>query len=356
MPISSKEILPQAILSVIWHCQIEIRRMPRRNSLHKIMSRKSTVLKDIAKELNVSISTVSRALKGNPRISQETQKKVKKMAKELGYISVDTLHEQDAANSNLIGVIVPRISYHLYAMAISGIESIAEQNDMHIIVCQSNESYQRERGLVYELIRAGVKGIICSLASETKEFSHFQKVKDRKIPLVFFNRECDDIDTHKVTIDNKRAAYEAVSHLVAIGCEKIAYLGGPGVLQINRNRLQGYKQALREHKMPILDHRMVYSRFDRESTLSAARSLLYTPDFPDGILTFSDQIAISVMLAAKERGISIPEQLALIGFNNEPVDELLEPSLSSIDQPGFRMGEEAAHLLLQQLHDASFPF
>ncbi len=313
--------------------------------------KETITLKDIADALNISISTASRALKSHPRISRETQEKVKFTAKKMGYLSVDILNEQHKKSSNLIGVIVPKISYHLYAMAISGIERIAEEHGMHIIVCQSNESYEREKSLVTELISAGVNGIIASLASETKDFSHFKKLKKEGIPLVFFNRECNDIITHKVTIDNERAAYEATMHLIAVGCKKIAYIGGPKILQINNDRIKGFKNALKDNNIPLDKDHVVYSRFDRESTLSVARKILYSPDYPDGILTFSDQIAISVMLAAKERGISIPEKLSLIGFNNEPIDELLDPSLTSIDQPGYRMGEEAAQLLLKQLND-----
>lgn len=319
--------------------------------------KKSTVtLKEIAEELNISISTVSRALKGHSRISLPTQEKVRLVAEKMGYVSIDTLSEEKQKKSNLIGVIVPKISYHLYAMAISGIEKIAEEHGMHIVVCQSNESYEREKSLVEELVSIGVNGVIASLASETKEFSHFSNLKKNGIPLVLFNRECDDILTHKVTIDNKRAAYEAVKHLIAIGCKKIAYVGGPKELQISQYRAQGYKDALLENNMKVEEEYMVYSRFDKESTLSAARKLLYSPDYPDGILTFSDQIAISVMLAAKERGIAIPKEVSIIGFNNEPVDELLEPSLTSIDQPGFRMGEESARLLLKQMKDFYSPY
>lgn len=316
----------------------------------------TTTLKDIAEALNISISTASRALKANPRISRETQERVKRTAEELGYLSVDTYLDIQRRTSKLIGVIVPKISYHLYAMAISGIERIAETQGMQIIVCQSHESYEREKSLVEELIGAGVNGIIASLASETKDFSHFEDLKKRGIPLVFFNRECKDVNAHKVTIDNKRAASEAVSHLVNIGCENIAYIGGPGELQINRDRAQGFRDALTQSGKPINEEHVIFSKFDRENTLSAARKLLYSPDFPDGILTFSDQIAISVMLAAKERGITIPEELSLIGFNNEPIDELLEPSLTSIDQPGYQMGEEAAQLLLKQIADFESPF
>ncbi len=307
----------------------------------------NATLKDIAKHLGLSISTVSRALKDNPRISGFTKGKVRRTAKELGYLSIDMLGNFQKENTNLIGVIVPKISYHLYAMAISGIESVAEKHGMHIIVCQSNESYEREKDLVEELINIGVNGVIVSLASETKNFLHFEKLKKLNIPLVFFNRECNEVITHKVTIDNRKAAHEAVRHLISIGCKKIAYLGGPLMLQINKDRAHGYRDALEEAGITFDENLMVFSKFDKERTLSAAREMLYSPDYPDGILAFSDQIAISIMLAAKERGIIIPKQLSIIGFNNEPVDELLEPSLTSIDQPGIKMGEEAANLLLQ---------
>lgn len=320
------------------------------------MDNESVTLKDIADELNISISTVSRALKEHPRISLGTQEKVKRTAERLGYLSLDMLEVQKQKQSNLIGVIVPKISYHLYAMAISGIERVAEEHGMHIIVCQSNESYEREKSLVQELINAGVNGVIASLASETKDFSHYSELKKMGIPLVFFNRDCNDIITHKVTIDNTRAAIEAVEHLIEIGCKKVAYIGGPEILQINANRAEGYKIAMRNNNLEIPEGYLVYSNFDRESTLSAARKLLYSPVHPDGILAFSDQIAISIMLAAKERGIAMPEKLSLVGFNNEPVDELLEPSLTSVDQPGFRMGVESAQLILKQIKNSNGPF
>ncbi|WP_281989560.1 LacI family DNA-binding transcriptional regulator [Aquimarina aggregata] len=308
-------------------------------------------LQDIADKIGVSVSTVSRALKDNPRISALTKEKVRRAAKEVGYLTSIISTQQNQESSNLIGVIVPKINYYLYAMAISGIESIAEQHGMHIIVCQSNESDEREKKLVDKLIDIGVSGVIVSLASETKTFSHFEKLKHNGIPLVFFNRECNNIDTHKVAIDNHQAAYEGVQHLISVGCKKIAYLGGPKVLQINRDRIEGYKNALKESNISFDENLISYSKFDRESTLSAARRLLYSPDYPDGILAFSDQMAISVMLAAKERGIKIPEQLSIVGFNNEPVDKLLEPSLTSIDQPAYLMGIESARLLLQPSTD-----
>ncbi|WP_243739321.1 LacI family DNA-binding transcriptional regulator [Flavicella sediminum] len=310
---------------------------------------KKTTLKDIAIKLQVSVSTVSRALQNNPRISKEIRDLVLQTAKELNYFANKNFDFTGLKKMNAIGVIVPKISYHLYAMAISGIEKIAEDNNMKIIICQSNESYEREKGLVKELIEIGIAGLIVSHASQTKNFSHFQEAKDHNIPLVFFNRLCDEVESDKVVLDNFRAAYDATQHLIEIGCQKIAYIGGPEILQISNTRLLGYKKALADSNFSLNEKLIDYCNFNRESHLTLARKLLYAPTHPDGILCFSDQIAISVMLAAKERGIKIPEDLSIIGFNNEPIDELLDPTLTSVDQPDYEMGLASAQFIINRI-------
>ncbi|UZO79774.1 LacI family transcriptional regulator [Aquimarina sp. ERC-38] len=313
------------------------------------MKKSKASLGDIATTLGVSISTVSRALKGHPRIGAITRENVLKVARDLGYMSPGMLALEVKKRSKFIGVIIPKINYHLYAMAISGIEKVAETRGMHIIICQSNESQEREQSIVYELMDLGVAGVIVSLASETTDFSHFKALKQSKIPLVFFNRQCDEVETDKVVINNYKAACNATEHLVTIGCKKIAYLGGPEILQINQVRAAGYASTLQKYNLKPYSDFMVYSSFDRENILSSARKLLYAPETPDGVLAYSDQMAIGLMVAAKERGLKIPEDLAIIGFNNEPVDELLEPSLTSVDQPALLMGEESANLIFKQI-------
>jgi LacI family transcriptional regulator len=310
---------------------------------------KKTTLKDIAEKLSVSASTVSRALQNNPRISKEVRELVLKTAKELNYFNSKNFVLEPSKKMNVIGVIIPKINYHLYATAISGIEKIAEENNMRIIICQSNESYEREKILVKELIEIRVSGLIVSHAGGTKDFDHFLEAKRNDIPLVFFNRLCEEVESDKVVIDNFRAAYEATQHLVNIGCKNIAYIGGPKNMQISNTRLLGYSKALKDNNISIVEKMIDYCNFTRESNLSAARRLLYAPNFPDGILCFSDQVAISVMLAAKERGLKIPEDVSIIGFNNEPVDELLQPSLTSIDQPGYEMGIASAKLIIKRI-------
>ncbi|TXE15190.1 LacI family transcriptional regulator [Seonamhaeicola algicola] len=311
--------------------------------------KKKATLQDIAKALNISTSTASRALQNNPRISEPMRKKVIDVANELNYFDAKFPETVIPRKLNAIGVIVPKISYHLYAMAISGIEKVAEENGMHLIICQSNESFEREKSLIEELIEVGVSGLIISLASETKQFDHFLELKKKQIPLVFFNRQCDEVDTDKVVIDNFKAAYDATEHLTSIGCKNIAFIGGPPILQISNTRQLGYEQALKDANINKNNKLIEYCNFTKESNLSAARKLLYAPTPPDGIIAFSDQVAISAMLAAKERGLNIPEDLAIIGFNNEPVNELLEPSLTSIDQPAYQMGFEAAQLIFSNI-------
>ncbi|PKA97751.1 LacI family transcriptional regulator [Flavobacteriaceae bacterium MAR_2009_75] len=310
-----------------------------------------TTLKDIAAELNVSISTVSRALQGNSRISKKTRDKVLELAREYNYFQTRHVDPFLAKKINAVGVIVPSIKYHLYAMAISGIESVLQKHDMQIIICQSNESFERERILVKELKDMGVAGLIVSLAGETKEFDHFLELRKAKVPLVFFNRLCDEVDSDKVIIDNFKAAYDATRHLIEVGCQKIGFIGGPNILQISNTRLLGYKKALVDEGVSINEKFIENSDFSREGNLNAARKLLYSPEHPDGILAFSDQVAIGVMLAAKERGLKMPEELAIIGINNEPVGELLEPSMTSIDQPGYEMGVESAKLIIDRIEN-----
>ena len=315
--------------------------------------KKKITLKDIANSLGVTPSTVSRALQNNPRISEDVRSKVLKIANELGYFESKFPVSAISSKINAIGVIVPKITYHLYAMAISGMEKMAENHNMHIVICQSDESYEREKDLVDELIKMGVSGLIVSLASKTKDFDHFFKLQKRNIPLVLFNRQCDEVSCDKVVIDNFKASYDATEHLIATGCENIAYIGGPKALQISNTRLLGYTKALIDANVTVDDKLIEYCNFTKESNLSAARKLLYAPIPPDAILAFSDQIAVAAMVAAKERGLRIPEDLAVVGFNNEPVNELLEPSLTSIDQPAFKMGYESVKLIFERIQDES---
>ncbi len=306
-------------------------------------------LKDLARILDLSESTVSRALHDHPRISKATKKRVQELAEQLDYIPNQIALNLLQKRTNTIGVIVPRIRYHLYATAISGMEKEAEKEGFNIIICQSAESFEREQAIIQELMHTRIAGFIVSLSSATTTYEHFARVKRRGYPLVFFNRECEEVYTDRVIIDNRAAAREAVDYLLRTGCRRIAYIGGPENVQISKKREEGYREALAAADLPCDKSLIVHAEFDPDVAQQVGRKLLALPQPPDAILAFSDQIAQNVLFVAKQKRIRIPEALSIIGFNNEPADVFLEPALTSIEQPAFEMGRLSANLLITQI-------
>ncbi len=309
-----------------------------------------STLQQIAHAVGKSVATVSRALRNDPRISQATKELIWQKAQELDYTPNQLALSLFNRRMNAVGVIVPRIINYLYGTAIGGIEETMEAAGYNIIICQSNESQKREVSLVNELLANRVAGFMVSLASETADFEHFRRIQRKSVPLILFNRECQEIQTTKIIIDNFQAAYDAVEHLVSVGCQRIAYLGGPASVQISNRREEGYRHCLEQHGMKVEESLIQYTEFDTTSAMNAARNLLYRSQPPDAILAFSDQVAICAMRVCKEKGIRMPQDVCIVGFNNEPVDELIEPSLTSIEQSGYGMGKKAAELLLAQLN------
>jgi len=306
-------------------------------------------LKDIAKQIGVSISTVSRALKNHPDVNAETKKKVLQLAETLDYepnlLALNLLKK----HSNLIGVIVPKLSYHLYAMAISGIEDVLRNEGFHLMICQTNESYEKEVAILKEFNAIRPAGFLISLSSETTNFDHLRQLQKKEVPLVLFNRDCHEIDASKVIIDNKKAAYNAVMHLHRQGFNNIAFLAGPKNVQISNQRIDGYRQALSELGANTNADFIQHADFTREDATSKTGLLLAMKEKPEAIIAFSDQMAISAILTIKKAGYSVPKDIAIMGFNNEPGDQLMQPTLTSIDQPSFEMGRKSAQALLKQI-------
>lgn len=313
------------------------------------MNEGQATLKDLAENLGISISTVSRALKDHPDVNSETKRKVLDLAKKLDYepnlLALNLLKK----SSNLIAVIVPKLSYHLYAMAISGIEGVVEKKGFHLLICQTNESYEKEVAILKELNAVRPAGFLISLASHTTQFEHLMQLQRKNIPLVFFNRDCKEIEASKAIIDNKKAAYIAVEHLEKQGYKKIAFLGGPKNLQISNQRIEGFKKAVKELNITLNSKFVQHANFTREDAFAKTNLLLSEKSRPEAIIAYSDQMAISAILAIKKAGLSIPGDIAIMGFNNEPGDQLMEPTLTSIDQPAFEMGKRAAQMLLEQI-------
>jgi DNA-binding LacI/PurR family transcriptional regulator len=313
-------------------------------------------LKTIATRLGISISTVSRALRNHPDIKEQTKKAVVQLAEELEYEPNHLAFQLLKRKSNAIGVIVPKISYPLYADAISGIEATAEAHGYQLLICQSNEDYQKEIKQINSLITSRVSGIILSVSANTTQYDHLLRIQHRNIPFVLFNRDCEQVNCSKVLIDNHKAAFEAVNHLLSSGKRTIGFIGGPPHLQISRRREEGYRAALHQAGIGVNEALVRPVEFSKEAIIHTVTQLLQNNPLPDALLTYSDQIAQWALVIARQMGLRVPQDLALIGFNDEPTDELLEPALSSVRQPAYEMGTEAARLIFKELQSSKFAY
>lgn len=312
---------------------------------------KPVTLREIAERLNVSISTVSRALHDHPRISSATKRAVRALAQELNFQPNPLAMNLRMQRTKTIGIIVPKISYPFYASAITGIESVAIREGYNIIICQSNESYEREVANVKSLLLSRVDGIVVSLAGETERYDHFQEVVNRGVPLVFFNRICSGLAVSQVVIDNFAAATQAVTSLIQHGCSRIGLLAGPAKIDISNERLRGYRQALAQHQLPYDSDLVAHCDYSEASGYAQMVRLIQSLNPPDGIFAVSDRLAIAAIKALKDYDKRIPEDVAIVGFNNDPVTSVVNPPLTTIDQNAEQMGETAAQLLFRQFQE-----
>jgi DNA-binding LacI/PurR family transcriptional regulator len=317
------------------------------------MKSKSPTLKDIAQQLGISISTVSRALRGMPEVNPETREAVLRLSREVDYepnmLAMSLLKRQ----SNLIGVVVPNMDY-FFATAVKGMDEAALEAGYTVVVCQSNESYGREVANVQRLLQSHVDGFIVSLSSETQNTDHFKRIVKKEIPLVFFDRDCSEIETTKILLDNHSGAFQAVSHLLERGYRRIAYLGGRTNLSISNTREQGYRDALTHFGLTVDDAINIHGDFDRNYAYQTVKELLTRQgEKPDAFFTISDRLAIGAFQAIKDLGLSMPQDIGLVGFNDEPIMSLLSPTVSSVLQPALEMGKAAARLFVEKLHSDS---
>jgi DNA-binding LacI/PurR family transcriptional regulator len=308
---------------------------------------------DIARELQISKSTVSRALHGHADINEETRKAVLDVAKKLDYQPNLLAYGLAKSKSLTIGIIVPEFINSFFPYVIIGAQEIANPAGYHVLICQSNESYQTEIDNTNVLMSSRVDGILASLTGKTPNVDHFKKFERAGIPIVYFNRVTTDVCASKVIVDDYDGAYQGVTHLIQNGCKRIAHIAGPQNLQICRDRLQGYKDALLHHDMELNESLIIYHDLNPESALHCAQHLLDVPDRPDGLFALNDPAAIATMQVAKEKGICIPDELAVVGFSNEPTSALVEPGLTTLAQPMAEIGKTAVNLLFKQMNDTS---
>jgi DNA-binding LacI/PurR family transcriptional regulator len=320
------------------------------------MDKKSVTIKDIAKMLGISKSTVSRALGGRSDIHPETKRKIMDLALQLNYEPNTLAINLKQRRTNTIGVIVPETINRFFARAVGGIQKRADMAGVNVMICQSNESYITEKKNLQSLVSSRVDGLVVSISRETDRSDHFSALLQRGIPLVFFDRICEDIDTSQVFTDNFEIAFEGTKHLIEQGCKRIAFIAGPQHLFNSKNRLNGYLEALRKFNVPLQDSLIIHSDYRSDKVEEYTNYLLNMPQRPDGVFAINDYAAIEMMHIMKKNAIRIPQDIAVLGFNNENLCRFVDPPLSSIDHPAHDIGSAAAEMLINHIHHPDLRF
>ncbi len=305
-------------------------------------------IKDIAKILHISPSTVSRALKDHPDINPQTKKNVQELAKKLNYkpnqVALNLLQKE----SKIIGVIVPEIIHYFFSTVISGIEKIANEQGYHIIITQSNESYHKEVENVQALMSSNIDGFIITMAKTTMNFDHFKNIETIGVPMVFVDRSCDEVISDKVLVDDFDGAYKATKHLIENGCKNIVHLAGPQNLEIGIQRKEGFLAALKDSNIELHDFNIQICD-THDHALKLIPELLSKRNNIDGIFAVNDLTAIGAMKAVKAMNKKVPDDVAISGFTNSFISYIADPELTTVDQKGFEMGQHAARMLLKRI-------
>ncbi len=313
------------------------------------MTEKTTLtMKDIAREFGISVATVSRALKNSPRISAERRAAIQQYAREHNFtpnMIAESLRHSRVQPLKVIGVIIPEFAHYYFSSILSGIEEEASARGYRIMVAQSNEQYEREVKICQSFYENKVCGIIVSQAKDTHQYNHFQRLIDSGVPLVFYDRICTGVNASRVVVDDYMGAFNAVSHLIETGCTRIAYYGSAMTLEISKNRYNGYKDALLKHGIqPNLELiRFCDNRTDAEAITP---ELLSTGTPPNGFFAVNDDTAIGILYTAKRMGFRVPEDISICGFTNGQRAVACEPMLTTVEQRGIKVGEEAVDILI----------
>jgi LacI family transcriptional regulator len=316
-------------------------------------SKKEITIYDIAASLNLSSATVSRGLKDHPAIRKETKKRILEKAKEMGY-----RHNQFASNlrrsrTNTIGVIVPRLNSYFMSSVISGIEKVANESGYNLVISQSLESEKKETVNIKTMFNSRVDGLLVSLAYDTEDVSRFDIIFDKNIPLIFFDRVIDHPLCTSVVIDNYAAGYAMTEHLLQQGRKRIVHITANLTRNVYADRLRGYKQALADHGIPFDEQLLFVNNLSEAACIEAMQSILNMDPLPDAIFSTNDSSAVICIRELKKAGIRVPEQVAVGGFNNEPISTVIEPNLTTVNYPGKEMGEVCANILIRKLANAN---
>lgn len=305
-------------------------------------------MKDIARELGISVATVSRALKDSPRISAERRAAIQQYAREHNFtpnMIAESLRHSRVQPIKVIGVIIPEFAHYYFSSILSGIEEEASARGYRIMVAQSNEQYEREVKICQSFYENKVCGIIVSQAKDTHQYNHFQRLIDSGVPLVFYDRICTGVNASRVVVDDYMGAFNAVSHLIETGCTRIAYYGSAMTLEISKNRYNGYKDALLKHGIQP-NQELIRFCDNRTDAEAITPELLSTGNPPNGFFAVNDDTAIGILYTAKRMGFRVPEDISICGFTNGQRAVACEPMLTTVEQRGIKVGEEAVDILI----------
>ena len=312
-------------------------------------NKKKTTLKDIAAVLKISTAAVSKALNNDSRISLKTKEAVKKVAKELDYQPNHLASALRKGKSNLVGVIVPRTNSNFFSSVIQNMEEVLNKEGYNIIITQSNESYKKECESIDTLLFTQVDGIIASMANETVQLDYYEKIKSKGIPLLLFDRGENDLNVDYIGIDDYASSHMIVEHLIEQGCKRIAHIGGYRHTRIFNNRIRGYMDAIKKHDLPLDDELLIESSLTKEDGREKMIQLLALPKRPDAVYIASDYAALGALQVLKENKIDIPNEIALVGFGDEPFTAMVSPSITTVNQHSSKIGKLAALAFLKHI-------
>jgi len=308
--------------------------------------RKVTIV-DIANELDVSPSTVSRALNGIGRMNDETRQKILDLAKKWGYHPNPHAQRLKKVKTSTIGLIIPELTHHFYSRMVKGVDSVLDEIGHQQIICVSNEEFEKEKNATEALLNARVDGLLIALSNETNEFDHIQQLIDQEIPVVLLDRMCEDIAAPYVMTNDFEGAKMATQHLIDIGCRKIAFLKGPEMISTTFSRLMGYKETLKKNQVTV-EEKFIIDHCDQEQ-LAKCLSTLISGSKIDGLLAHSDYHAFKAIEIIQDIGLKVPDDISVIGYADEPLASYTTPKITTVKQPAFEMGKKGIELLLSQI-------
>ena len=314
----------------------------------------SVKIKDLAKQLNLSVATISKALKDSYEISPETKQRVLDLAKKLNYTPNAYASSLRKRSSKTIAVVLPEVADSFFSLAINGIESVAHDKGYHVLIYLTHESFEREEAILKEFQSGRVDGILISVSGETSSSHHIKEVIAAGMPLVFFDRVCEDVETAKVITDDFESSYNATSHLLKAGCKNIVFLSTSSILSINSKRMEGYKQAMADHGITNSADNIIPCNNNDEGNYRIIHNLLKGGDRPDALIASVEKLTTPIYLACADLGLSIPGKIKVISFTNLAASLILTPTLSTVTQPAFEMGKAAATILFKSLEKSNY--